>query len=483
MKPATIGHSALISLSLIALLLATSAVGAETPSGQFGIVPPTPNASHVDPGRALNKEDNPFFPSRASTGGTRLTVELFDPPEVCGGCHTEIYQQWKGSMHSNAWKDPIYRALLTRASRATAGQVDKLCMGCHTPIGVTTGEANPAGRNMSAISDRGVQCDFCHNVSGARGIGNGAYVLTPKKFGRPLKFGPFRDAVSPYHDTTYSELHTNSALCGMCHNVTHPFNGLPIERTYDEWKDSIYAAQGIGCQECHMTPGPGYTKNPGKATPFSKEREHIFTHWFVGANAMVPTMLGAPTHAEMARENLRASATIEFVSPPDRVKRGEFVTIAVRVTNVGAGHKLPTGFPEGREMWVDLKVTDAGGKEVYRLGAVKNGRTEPGTQSFKVIMADDAGKIIDLELWNATRIVSDTRLLPKGSADLAYRFKLPADAKGPFTVTADLNYWSFPQYIVDILLGGQAPRSPVIKMASVEKRLPLNSGVQAKHAR
>jgi len=315
------------------------------------------------------------------------------------------------------------------------------------------------------------------------GIGNGAYVLTPKKFGRPLKFGPFRDAVSPYHDTTYSELHTNSALCGMCHNVTHPFNGLPIERTYDEWKDSIYAAQGIGCQECHMTPGPGYTKNPGKATPFSKEREHIFTHWFVGANAMVPTMLGAPTHAEMARENLRASATIEFVSPPDRVKPGEFVTIAVRVTNVGAGHKLPTGFPEGREMWVDLKVTDAGGKEVYRLGAVKNGRTEPGTQSFKVIMADDAGKIIDLELWNATRIVSDTRLLPKGSADLAYRFKLPADAKGPFTVTADLNYWSFPQYIVDILLGGQTPRSPVIKMASVEKRLPLNSGVQAKHAR
>jgi len=232
-----------------------------------------------------------------------------------------------------------------------------------------------------------------------------------------------------------------------------------------------------------MTPGPGQTKNPGKAAPSGKEREHIFTHWFVGANAMVPTMLGAPTHAEMARENLRASATIEFVSPPDRVKRGEFVTIAVRVTNVGAGHKLPTGFPEGREMWVDLKVTDAGGKEVYRLGAVKNGRTEPGTQSFKVIMADDAGKIIDLELWNATRIVSDTRLLPKGSADLAYRFKLPADAKGPFTVTADLNYWSFPQYIVDILLGGQAPRSPVIKMASVEKRLPLNSGVQAKHAR
>ena len=228
-----------------------------------------------------------------------------------------------------------------------------------------------------------------------------------------------------------------------------------------------------------MTPGPGQTKNPGKAAPSGKEREHIFTHWFVGANVMVPTLLGAPAHADLARENLRAAATIEFLSSPAQVKPGEFVTMSVRVTNVGAGHKLPTGFPEGREMWVDLKVTDAGGKEVYRLGAVKNGRTEPGTQSFKVVMADDAGNIIDLELWKATRIVSDTRLLPKGSADLVYRFQVPVDAKGPFTVTADLNYWSFPQYLVDILLGDQASVSPVIKMVSVEKKVALNSGVRS----
>jgi Cytochrome c554 and c-prime len=466
--------------SLIALLLAPGIVSAQAPPGQFGIVPPAPNASHVDPGRALDKQDNPFYPSRASTGDKHLTIEMFDPPETCGGCHSEIYQQWNGSMHSNSWKDPVYRAVLKLASSGTQGQVNKLCMGCHTPIGVTTGEANPAGTNMSAISERGVQCEFCHNVSSARGIGNAPFVLTPRLFGRPLKFGPFKDAVSPYHDTTYSELHTKSAFCGMCHNVTHPFTAVPIERTYDEWKDSIYAAQGIGCQECHMTPGPGYTKNPGKATPFSKEREHIFTHWFVGANVMVPTMLGSPTHADIARENLQASATIEFLPPPAQVRPDDSVTMAVRVTNVGAGHKLPTGFPEGREMWVDFKVADASGKEVYRLGAVKDGRTEPGTRSFKVTMADDAGNIIELELWKATHVVFDTRLLPKGSADLVYRFKVPADARGPLTVTVDLNYWSFPQYLIEILLGEQAPPSPVIKIASAENKLSLDPSEQAK---
>lgn len=116
---------------------------------------------------------------------------------------------------------------------------------------------------------------------------------------------------------------------------------------------------------------------------------------------MVPTMLGSPTHANIARENLQASATVEFLSPPALGKPDDTVTMTVRVTNVGAGHKLPTGFPEGREMWVDFRGADASGKEIYRLGAVRDGRTELGTRSFKVTMADDAGNIINLEVWRA----------------------------------------------------------------------------------
>ena len=169
-------------------------------SRPFGMVGHSDNTTHVDPGIA-SKGRNPFYPSRASTGGRKVTSAHFELPEFCGGCHLETYAQWKGSMHSNSWSDPVYRAALNLMSKASNGKVDKFCMGCHTPIGVVTGEASPSGKGMSAVADHGVQCEVCHNVSGTSGIGNGSYVLTPKLHGRPLKFGPFKHAVSPRHDS------------------------------------------------------------------------------------------------------------------------------------------------------------------------------------------------------------------------------------------------------------------------------------------
>lgn len=430
----------------------------------FGVVPAQPNAGHID--AMVASERAPFYPSRLETGGTPVSVDMFDPPELCGGCHADIYDQWKGSMHSSAWKDPVYRALLKKTSDATNGKADNFCMGCHTPIGVVTGEAKVSGEGMSELAEQGVQCDFCHNISGATGIGNGSAVVTPKRDGRPLKFGPFDDAISSFHDTTYSELHTKSALCGNCHNVTHPFNNLPVERTYDEWRDSEYAAKGVECQHCHMTRGKTqFQANPGVAAAGGKSRPHIWTHYFVGGNAAVTRHLGNDTHAELAEAMLKSAATIEILGEP-RVEKNQ-VQVTVRVTNSGAGHKLPTGFPEGREMWVDFKVTDARGKEIYRLGQVKDGQTEAGTKNFKVHVANDDGRVLHYEIWEATRLIQDNRLNPKAYADLEYRFKTPKSAKMPLKIVANLNYWSFPPKLLEEIMGAAAPHIPVIQMASV----------------
>jgi hypothetical protein len=35
-------------------------------------------------------ESNPFYPSRATTDGRQLTPAMFENPEVCKGCHSEI---------------------------------------------------------------------------------------------------------------------------------------------------------------------------------------------------------------------------------------------------------------------------------------------------------------------------------------------------------------------------------------------------------
>ncbi len=447
---------------------------AKTINNYSGIVKHSNNAARIDPGIALDKLTSPFYPSRATTGSkTKITSDMFDPPELCGSCHIKIFKQWKGSMHSNAWRDPIYRAVLKKASESTEGMVDKLCIGCHSPVGLVTGEASVSGENMSYVSKQGVHCSFCHNVSDTTGLGNGAFVLTPELHGRRLVFGPFKDAKSTFHDTAYSELHTKSEFCGQCHNVSHPFNQMPIERTYDEWKDSWYAGQNIQCQDCHMTIGPGVNKRAGTATPFSKKREQIYTHYFIGGNVMVPKMLGSALHSKQAEQLLQAAATIEILRKKS-LREQQMETITVKVTNVGAGHKLPTGFPEGREMWIDFKITDAEGVLFYQLGKIENGLTEKNTKSFKVTLGDKDGNIVDLKLWEADRVLYDTRIPAKGYSLVDYQFMIPSGLKSPLTISADLNYWSFPQKIVNHLLGDKTITVPIITMVSTSIQLTVN---------
>jgi hypothetical protein len=156
--------------------------------------------------------------------------------------------------------------------------------------------------------------------------------------------------------------------------------------------------------------------------------------------------------------------------------------VRVKVANVGAGHKLPTGFPEGREVWIDLHAVDANGHEFYRLGAIKDGATEPGTRNFKVHLGDKDGKELDIEVWNATQILSDNRILPKGYDIREFSFQVPDDAVSPISVTAELNYWPFSQRLVDFLLGKDKLQVEIVQMAATTRQIgfaPVQPGVAA----
>lgn len=438
---------------------------ARAPVGE-GIIRIENHAPTVDPMTA--SQGDPFFPSRASTNGKTLTPDMFTKPEACKECHAQIYEQWSASVMGHAWRDPIYRAILERASIATAGAVDNFCIGCHSPIGLVTGTAHALKGDVGAeCSD--VNCEACHTISAITGAGNAAYVLTPDTSGRPVKYGPRDDALSPFHDTTRSELHTKSEFCASCHNVTHPFNRLPVERTYDEWRDSPYNAAGVSCMSCHMTLEPGSVANPGRSAIDGKERPNVFAHTFLGANVTLQEYFDAKPAAEMTRKMLRSAATIELVNAPAALAPGGQADIQVKVTNAGAGHKLPTGFPEGREVWVDFKVCDADGNEIYRLGKIENGRTEPGTKSFKATLGDKDGNLVDIKVWEADRILSDTRILPKGWALVDFSFSIPASARGPLEIVADLKYASFPQHILDELMGKGVLEGRIVLMTSARR--------------
>lgn len=342
-------------------------------------------------------------------------AEAFQPSSGCG-CHAGFVDDWRNSMHSQALDDPLYLTKLAQAEEEAGPEVVRFCEDCHGAVAAMAGELDD--RVFSEQGGEGVTCDLCHQTTGTLDpIGNTSLIVDPDG----TKRGRFGDSESPAHDTTYSEFHTTAEFCGMCHNVDHPVNGLPIEATYTEWSESPYAAEGIVCQDCHMTPGPGVTKpNPGRAAAGGPDRDHIYRMTFVGGNV-------ALGNAALAEERLQAAAEIEL-DVDELVPGGSQVPATVRITNVGAGHYLPTGLTDFRRMWVEFTATDAEGNE-----------TELGRREFHTVFKDADGNH-PVEMWDAVDFQSDDRIPPRESVEETWDVAMPQ--AGPLTLTATLYYRS-----------------------------------------
>ncbi len=184
------------------------------------------------------------------------------------------------------------------------------------------------------------------------------------------------------HRVLKSDYHASGQLCANCHNVSNPLAATDIsaqppysyghiERTYSEWALSDFAKEGRegSCQSCHYPPVPG----GGQASRYgSPQREHFVMHgpvggstWVQGLTAMFypgkdvdPEALRAG--AEKARELLKTAASLDITFP----KPGSAI---LRVTNL-TGHKLPTGYPEGRRMWVNVMFFDEEGNTIDEIG-------------------------------------------------------------------------------------------------------------------
>jgi len=431
------------------------------------------------------KTKSPFYPSLINTHtGKPVKSSEFMSPDICSGCHVEIYQQWKGSMHSNAYVDPVFQALWKLGSKETQGYVDNLCAGCHTGIGTVSEEIvmKDGEFQVSDIAKKGVQCDLCHTVVKSTFLEtpthepqNASIVLEPGE----IKRGPYKDSLSPFHETAYSELHTKSEFCANCHHVFHPVTNFHIERTYDEWKYSIYAQNGIQCQDCHMMPIEQAIEtartlkkqsNPGKACVTGPERDQFFTHEFVGGNFTITSLLGSPQHAEIAKKRLKSAAELNL-NLSDYVERGNLATLGIKVTNVGAGHNLPTSLTEVRQMWIELLVTDANGSPIYHSGKLdKEGNIDPRAKIFHAKSVDKEGKHT-YKPWEINRFEYNYTIPPKGSTITEYTFLVPKKVKGPLTVNATLRYRSYPQSLADLLLGKDTIILPIVNMAQKEGTL------------
>ena len=211
----------------------------------------------------------------------------------------------------------------------------------------------------------------------------------------------------------------SSEFCGACHDLTIPLNnhGMPEQRTYTEWKFSAFGnGDGISdqrCQDCHMpTLKHEYTDdipvslNPDPTLagwfPYAKDRNPnggTTFHKFAGANLGLPMMMkvlypevdmeviGAPTGNDtrifpgmlsnrdpMWQRTLRNTqimlqegVSVEVAQAPTYDATTARWTVQVKVTN-NAGHRIPSGYPEGRRFWIDMQVSDSSGAVVYESG-------------------------------------------------------------------------------------------------------------------
>ncbi len=365
----------------------------------------------------------------------------FENPERCANCHRDIYNQWSKSMHALAWTDKWYQADYMLGHTETNGATDLLCGACHAPIAARTGLLPPAdGSKFDETSKRGISCDFCHTVSSVAQMFNMGHVSDPGD----TKIGPRGDGRSLYHEVKTTNLHSKPEFCGSCHMVIHPANGTHIIDTWQDYQQSEYAKQGITCQNCHMTPTPGVTKAPGRASLMGKNRDNIAFHAFTGGSSFAQDQMGHAAQAKMSREFLRTAAELKV---SETVGNDGLLKLKVDVHNVGAGHKIPTGTTYIRIMWLEVKVTDGIGNLVFSSGLVdEKNHVDPDATYFRLRFRDADGNLTG-KSWRAVGIGYDRRIPANGMDSETYQIQLPGN--GEYQVSTRLMYRSFTQATLD----------------------------------
>jgi hypothetical protein len=454
-----------------------------------------------------------------------------ETPSKCDNCHggynisVEPAFNWRGSMMSQAARDPLFYACLAVANQDAAESGD-LCIRCHSPAGWLEGRSSPTDASALNNNDReGVQCDFCHKLIKPTPLGinpfpddpdytagtydedqnylatltdippqsgNGAYVADVNN----AKRGPFIDADAK-HQFFYSPFHSEADVCGTCHDVSNPayardslgnyiateldspapsfntYDMFPIERTFSEWKFSAYnTPQGVfapqfggniqyvsTCQDCHMRDVTG----AGCNKPGVPVRNNLPLHDMTGGNTFIPDLIeplfpgesspaALDSGVQRAADMLLKAASLELSAE----EQGSFHLLRVRITNETA-HKLPSGYPEGRRIWVNVKAFNAPGSLVYESGAydsvtgalthdadLKVYEIKPGlTQDIADLLGYEAGPSFHFAVNN--EIFSDNRIPPRGFTNANFEM-IQSEPVG--YAYPDSQYWDDTEYLI-----------------------------------
>jgi tetratricopeptide (TPR) repeat protein len=402
------------------------------------------------------------------------------PSKWCAGCHDHAV------FFNGRFDRPIKEQIDTPEAQAGLG-----CTSCHSivHVGSTMGQGDftveyPPLHDVAASDNRVLQP-----------LHDALLYMAP---------APHRTTfLKPFHTEQASE------FCSSCHKVhlDRPVNHYRWFRgfnEYDNWQASAasgdgarsfyYPASPQQCSGCHMPQVPS-------SDPAAKNGR-VRSHRFPAANTALPFVNhdaeqlkvtqdflrdgqvsidifaltrssappvasqlspaeGGPRAATMFAEGEESAASSgpprgynvpmpDLVAPLGEaapvVRAGETVGLDIVVRTRKVGHFFPGGTVDAHDVWVELRVVDGRGRQIFHSGFLdgQDGPVDGGAHMYRSLQLDEQGNVINKRNAWMTRAVAYVRLIPPSAADTVhYRIRIPPDAAGRLTATAKVNYRKF----------------------------------------
>jgi hypothetical protein len=206
-------------------------------------------------------------------------THTFASNEECKACHTNIYDEFSGSMHMNSTpqKDPIHNAVWSKHP-ANKKKQHYGCGKCHTPAANNLDDMLKKGKKaLPSIKNQshqdGISCAYCHRIEKIELHKKHNTNIISKK--EKSYYGTREKHIdSPFHAivTEGNEHIKNGNVCIGCHS--HKMNKHKLNVCSTNIANEM---DGANCVSCHMP------KVKGSVSTMNDTATHTF-HGFAGSH-------------------------------------------------------------------------------------------------------------------------------------------------------------------------------------------------------
>ena len=326
---AFLGICALVCAASVASVVATARYG-DARRARYRIANPLTAPLGMDQEGA--GPASPFFPSSADTNVHRtIPADFFMTSESCGRCHSEIYAEWRSSVHHfSSFNNQWYRKSVEYMQDTVGTRPSKWCAGCHDHAVFFNGRFDRPIREQidTPEAQAGLACTSCHAITHVRStMGQGDF---------EIEYPPLHDLAAsgnpvlrllhdqltnidpqPHREIFLKPFHREQTpdFCSSCHKVhlDVPVNGYRWFRgfnDYDNWQASGVSGEGARsfyypkapqtCADCHMP--------MVRAADPAARNGVVHSHRFAAANTALPFVNGDTAQLQAVQDFLRAGA-------------------------------------------------------------------------------------------------------------------------------------------------------------------------------